>query len=579
MRRKVPGSVTIALALLTVLIGALAFAGPVAADGVANTRITSGPSGTIFTGSATFTFNSPEADDDADFQCRLDSTGSGDWSWCSSPKTYTALAEGSHSFEVRAVNRPGHPDPTPAVATFTVVTQPPQTTIVSAPVGTIASASAEFAFGSSQSGGFECRLDTQQEAAWAPCSSPQSYPGLGQGQHTFEVRAVNGGGKADPTPAAASFAVDTEPPETTLTLGPSGTIATDSAIFGFASSEEGSFECRFDSGDAAAWSPCSTPVLYSSLADGPHSFEVRALDAVGNVDPTPAAGSFTVDTTAPQTTIVAGPSGTIGSAAASFEFAASEPATFECRLDSSDAAAWSPCASPRPYSSLADGAHRFEVRATDAVGNRDQSPAVDDFSVYTGPPKPVAGESVNLEPVEGNVELQCPGENQYSPLTGFKQVPLGCLVNTRNGTVDLTASKGSSGELQGAHFWGGVFIVSQESGDNQPVGLKLAGKRMCERRGGRRHGSATTSASKGGGRKLWGSGKGNYTTNGNFGSATVRGTTWLVVDRCDASTLFQVAEGTVWVRDFAKNKTIVLEAGQQYLAKAPIPRLNPDIWH
>ena len=53
------------------------------------------------------------------------------------------------------------------------------------------------------------------------------------------------------------------------------------------------------------------------------------------------------------------------------------------------------------------------------------------------------------------------------------------------------------------------------------------------------------------------------------------GTTWLVVDRCDASTLFKVAEGTVWVQDFVKDKQVVLDAGEQYIAKAPIPRLNP----
>ena len=79
-----------------------------------------------------------------------------------------------------------------------------------------------------------------------------------------------------------------------------------------------------------------------------------------------------------------------------------------------------------------------------------------------------------------------------------------------------------------------------------------------------------------GGRKLWGSGKGNYSTSGSYGSATVRGTTWLVVDRCDASTLIRVAEGTVAVRDFVREKSLTLTTGQQYIAKALIPRLNPE---
>jgi hypothetical protein len=76
-----------------------------------------------------------------------------------------------------------------------------------------------------------------------------------------------------------------------------------------------------------------------------------------------------------------------------------------------------------------------------------------------------------------------------------------------------------------------------------------------------------------GGRKLWGSGEGNYKTVGSHGSATVRGTIWLVADRCDGSTLFKVKRGTVVVRDFIKKSSVVLNAGQSYIAKVAIGRL------
>lgn len=450
------------------------------------------------------------------------------------------------------------------------------TRILSGPSGTIATDSATFAFASPEDGGFECRLDASD---WDPCSSPATYSPLAEGLHRFEVRALNRPGHADPTPTVATFHFkkDSEPPETTILSGPSGTIATDSAIFGFDSSEAGSsFECRLDSGEESAWETCASPQLYSALTDGAHSFEVRATDEAGNTDGTPADAGFATDTTAPETSIVSAPSGTIDSAAASFEFAATEPGGFKCRLDSSDPGDWSSCSSPKSYSSLADGPHSFEVRAADALGNTDASPASAGFAVYTGPPDPLAGETLNLETQKGNVQLQCPGEDSYSQLVGFKQVPVGCLINTRNGVVDITASKGASGELQNADFWGGVFVATQPQGDNQEVGLKLAGKRMCERRGSEK--KAVARASRGGrsGRKLWGSGKGNYSTSGSYGSATVRGTTWLVVDRCDSSTLIKVAEGTVAVRDFVREKSVTLTTGEQYLAKALIPRLNPD---
>jgi hypothetical protein len=540
-----------------------------------NTRIASGPSGTIFTDSATFTFTSPE---DGGFQCRLDSDEWWDWRSCTSPQSYSSLADGAHTFEVRALNRPGHPDPTPAVANFTVVVdrQPPETTIDSGPSGTIAASSATFAFASAEPGAFQCRLDSSDPSAWSPCASPQSHASLADGPHVFEVRAVDEAGNTDQTPAVATFAVDTEPPETTITSAPSGTIDVAAATFAFTSSESGSFRCRLDSDDPDDWSPCASPQSYASLAEGPHAFEVRSLDGVDNLDQTPAVATFAIDTEPPETTITSAPSGTIDVAAATFAFTSSESGSFRCRLDSSGPSAWSPCASPQSYASLAEGPHAFEVRAVDRIGNVESIPEVAPFTVDTGPPKPVAGETVNLEPVKGTIELQCPGEDKYSKLTSFKQVPLGCLINTRRGVVDLTASKGQSGQLQGGHFWGGVFITSQKAGDDQEVELKLAGRRMCERRTGRKP-VAVLSRAGGKGRKLWGNGKGNFKTSGSYGSATVRGTTWLVVDRCDSSTLIKVGEGTVLVRDFVKGKSLTLTTGEQYTAKASIPRLNPDL--
>jgi large repetitive protein len=46
--------------------------------------------------------------------------------------------------------------------------------------------------------------------------------------------------------------------------------------------------------DAAAFAACVSPRSYSSLASGSHTFRVRAIDRAGNVDPTPAARTFTV---------------------------------------------------------------------------------------------------------------------------------------------------------------------------------------------------------------------------------------------------------------------------------------------
>ena len=90
---------------------------------------------------------------------------------------------------------------------------------------------------------------------------------------------------------ATNPSTDTDPPETTIDSGPSGEVASTTASFMFSSDEDGSFECKLDSG---AWSACSSPKDYTGLSDGAHTFNVRAIDEAGNVDATPAVRTWTV---------------------------------------------------------------------------------------------------------------------------------------------------------------------------------------------------------------------------------------------------------------------------------------------
>jgi hypothetical protein len=180
---------------------------------------------------------------------------------------------------------------------------------------------------------------------------------------------------------------DTTPPETTITSGPAegSTITTPTATFGFSSSEAGStFQCRVDGG---AFTPCASPATTAPLSNAAHTFAVVAADAWGNIDPSPATRSFTVDTTPPDTTITSGPANgtTITTPTATFGFTSSEAgSTFKCKVDG---AAYSPCSSPVTTPPLASGGHTFTVVATDGAGNADPSPATRSFAVDTTPPQ------------------------------------------------------------------------------------------------------------------------------------------------------------------------------------------------
>jgi hypothetical protein len=67
-------------------------------------------------------------------------------------------------------------------------------------------------------------------------------------------------------------------------------------------------------------------------------------------------------------------------------------------------------------------------------------------------------------------------------------------------------------------------------------------------------------------RRLRGRSRGRHRVRGRYSSGTTRGTGWIVEDRCDA-TVTRVTSGRVAVRDFAKRRTIVLRAGQRYVAR------------
>lgn len=201
-----------------------------------------------------------------------------------------------------------------------------------------------------------------------------SHFGYGLVSATAAVEAAGCGSDSPPPPPPPG---DTTPPDTAITANPPSLTNSTSASFSFTSTEPNStFECSLDSG---AYSSCTSPRSYTGLSNGSHTFNVRAKDAAGNIDPTPASFTWTVDTVAPQTTITSAP--TNGTATSvSFAFASDEPgSTFACSLDSTSN--YLPCTSPYTVSGLVPGQHTFRVRATDAAGNTDSTPASHTWTV------------------------------------------------------------------------------------------------------------------------------------------------------------------------------------------------------
>jgi hypothetical protein len=280
--------------------------------------IDSKPKSPINSTSASFTYHSTPAG--AAFECKRDT---GAFASCPTDGIeYMGLAEGGHTFQVRAKNAEGIGGAT--VHTWTVDTKSPTASIKSHPVNPSSGASAAFTYQSDETNStFECSLSEGAAAdSFASCpSAGKTYGSLPDGSYAFKVRAIDLAGNPQPGSAQFSWEVDNSlidptPPEAPaaepppLTTPPPSPPATGPATpntlitgkptrrtrdrtptFRFRATEAGAaFQCKLD---GAPFKPCRSPLTTKTLRPGPHLLKVRAALA-GNLDSSPASFPFTV---------------------------------------------------------------------------------------------------------------------------------------------------------------------------------------------------------------------------------------------------------------------------------------------
>jgi hypothetical protein len=238
----------------------------------------------------------------------------------------------------------------------------------------------------------------------APYSMEFNTTASEDGPRTLSARAVDNAGRIGPQ-SSVSIEIDNTAPEIDLegpngqTFGPGSTQS-----WTIAATDDGSgisnVQCSVrPSGNAPVFGPCSggtTGHSVSGLGDGGYVFAVRATDVAGGL--TEVTRQFTVDATPPDTTITGGPDDGSSSTAtsATYTFASTEAgSTFACRSYASGSAApaFGPCSSTTGHQVVppSAGTYVFEVVATDANGNADQTPARRTFTVL--PPPALGGAS------------------------------------------------------------------------------------------------------------------------------------------------------------------------------------------
>jgi MYXO-CTERM domain-containing protein len=317
----------------------------------------------------------------------------------------------------------------------------PEVTIVTRPANPSNSSSAAFDFDSVDTDvvGFRCKLDKAPgDNAWHECAASHVIPSLVDGvTYTLEVKAVDSAGNESPA-LSHTWLVDLTAPTTDILSKPEPFTSLTTATFEFSSGEANAqFECSFD---GSAFTSCASPASYSTDTNKVYTFLVRARDAAGNLDPSPASYMWTVNRDV-DTVIVKRPKDYI-SGEATFEFSSNlSDATYQCLLD--DAADFSPCATAAQptytLAGLSDGLHTLRVRAVDREGKFDTSEPTATWVMDTKPPTPPAVTSPG--PQGGHVNSRTP------VIAGTATESEGLVTIFINGVLRGTI------ELQGTTQW------------------------------------------------------------------------------------------------------------------------------
>jgi Fe-S cluster biogenesis protein NfuA len=180
---------------------------------------------------------------------------------------------------------------------------------------------------------------------------------------------------------------------------------------------------------------------------------------------------------------------------------------------------------------------------------------------------PVLGQSVNVAVRTGKVTVKVPGAAGYVDLSDVASLPVGSILDTRDGSVTLRSAL-PDGTTQAAIFHGGLFEVRQPQGADGLTEVVLRGALTGCSSAGARAAAVSKKKKRKPPRRLWGSdSNGKFRTRGGNSVATVRGTAWYVEDRCDG-TLTRVSKGSVSVYDRGRHRTVVVRAGHSYLARS-----------
>ena len=139
--------------------------------------------------------------------------------------------------------------------------------------------------------------DNSTWSAFVPFAATYTHTlSAGDGLKNVYMQLRDRAGNVSAGNISTQITLDQTAPNTTITTSPPA-VSGSAVTFDFTSNETGViFEGAID---GAPFTPVAAPYQLTGLADGNHTFAVRAIDAAGNADATPDSRTWRVDVTAP----------------------------------------------------------------------------------------------------------------------------------------------------------------------------------------------------------------------------------------------------------------------------------------
>lgn len=393
--------------------------------------------GPTTTNSSTPEFTLSGAGEGETYECKLGEDGT--YAAATTPHTVTVGAEGEYTLICRLIDEAGN-EGTPASHTFTFdvsgSTSGPTIEVPGAgPGGETNDTNPEVIVTppNGETGGYlECKLSGSgyngEYVNYTTVTSPFNLPELPEGTYTITCRYVDEAGNPGEE-TSYTIVIDRTAPGAPTVTGPTGPTNDTTPSFTVTPAEAGgTVECKIDDGEFFA---VNGSFIAPELSEGTHTVSCRQTDAAGNTG-SEGEASVTIDTTAPGSVTIGGPTGATSDTTPSFNLSGAEPGdTYECKVDDGAFAATD---STFVTAVLSEGTHTITCHLVDEAGNVGPDTSVDveiDSSApgsvtITGPTGPTNDTTptitIDTDETDGHIECKI-DDGEYVTVTSPWTLP------------------------------------------------------------------------------------------------------------------------------------------------------------